>query len=65
MTALSPRAALWVARGAGHLVHLDRPDLVARAVLSIAAVDLGSAGFAATSQRPPAGFSPTLARYSP
>ena len=65
MTALSPRAALWVARGASHLVHLDRPDLVARAVLSIAAVDLGSAGFAATSQRTPTGFSPTLARYSP
>jgi len=36
MTALSPHAAQWIARGAGHLVHLDRPDLVLRAVSSIA-----------------------------
>lgn len=37
MTRLSAHAAQWVARGAGHLVHLERPDLVLRAVHSIAA----------------------------
>ena len=36
MRNLSPHAAQWIARGAGHLVHLDRPDLVLRAVTSIA-----------------------------
>lgn len=37
MTRLSSHAAQWIARGAGHLVHLDRPDLVLRAVGNIAA----------------------------
>lgn len=32
MTAMSARSDHWVAAGAGHLVHADRPDLVALAV---------------------------------
>ncbi len=36
MRNLSPHAAQWIARGAGHLIHLDRPDLVLRAVSNIA-----------------------------
>lgn len=35
MTRISSHAAQWVAHGAGHLVHLDRPDVVERAVASL------------------------------
>jgi pimeloyl-ACP methyl ester carboxylesterase len=57
MTQLSPHAAQWIARGAGHLVHLERPDLVLRAVASVTAA--GGAGalhglsLAATANGPP------------
>ncbi len=61
MTQLSSHAAQWIARGAGHLVHLDRPDLVLRAVSSIEATagimqsadGLRGVAFAAVLMSPP------------
>ena len=43
MTLLSPRADHWLAAGAGHLVHVDRPDLVALAITQAAQAELPSA----------------------
>ena len=43
MTFLSPRADHWLAAGAGHLIHVDRPDLVALAITQAAQPALPSA----------------------
>ena len=43
MSGLSPRADHWLAAGAGHLIHVDRPDLVALAIRQAAQPDLPSA----------------------
>lgn len=43
MTGLSPRADHWLAAGAGHLIHVDRPDLVALAITQAAQPELPSA----------------------
>ena len=43
MTDLSPRADHWLAAGAGHLIHVDRPDLVALAIRQAAQPDLPTA----------------------
>ena len=42
MTELSPRSDHWLAAGAGHLIHIDRPDLVALAIRQAAEPELPS-----------------------